>query len=239
MNKNEIKKLIGSNPLGKWLMTQRENFNNWRFYQKRKPYIPTLTEQLGGDKISIITSNCFAGRIMQDLKMEYNSPTLGLWMMPDDFAVFCSDLKYYLNSDIEIVEHSKNELGEYKMTHPPKHPYPVGWIDGKLEVHFLHYYTAEEAVDKWKRRAARVNYDNLLLIGSEQNGCTEEDVKAFDDIPYPKKLYFCSKPYPYKCVVYIKEFAELGHAGDPYKQGHIYYRYLVEWLKKNESILIN
>lgn len=232
MDKQTIKKVIGSNFFGAWIMAQRERFNNWRYYQKRKPYIQTLTELLVGD-LSIISSNCFAGRIMQDLKMEYNSPTLGLWMMPDDFAVFCGDLKHYLSADIEIVEHSKNDLGEYKMMHPPKHPYPVGWIDGKLEVHFLHYHTAEEALSKWKRRAARVNYDNLLLIGSEQNGCTEEDVKTFDAIPYPRKLYFCSKPYPYKSVVYIPEFAKFGHAGDPYKKGHVYYKYLVEWLKKN------
>ena len=79
-----------------------------------------------------------------------------------------------------------------------------------------------------------MNYDNILLIGSEQNGCTAEDVKAFDAIPYPRKLYFCSKPYPYKSVVYIKEFTMLGHAGDPYKKGHIYYKYLVNWLKNNQ-----
>ena len=112
MDKQTIKKVIGSNFFGAWIMAQRERFNNWRYYQKRKPYIQTLTELLVGD-LSIISSNCFAGRIMQDLKMEYNSPTLGLWMMPDDFAVFCGDLKHYLSADIEIVEHSKNDLGEY------------------------------------------------------------------------------------------------------------------------------
>ncbi|MCR4769935.1 MAG: DUF1919 domain-containing protein [Bacteroidaceae bacterium] len=231
MNKYQLRQILNRIPMCAWIMNKRELFNKWRFYQKRKPYISELHELL--DNTSIISSNCFAGRVMQDLKMEYNSPTLGLWMMPDDFAEFCGNLKHYLKADIKIVEHSKNELGEYKMTHPPKHPYPVGWIDGKLEVHFLHYHTPEDAISKWKRRAERVNYDNLLLIGSEQNGCTEKDVKAFDDIPYKRKLYFCSKPYPYKSTIYIKEFAKIGHAGDPYKQGHIYYKYLVNWLKSN------
>lgn len=216
-----------------WIYQLKKKWDKWRFARKRKPYLDTL-QKLIGSNTSIISSNCFAGRIMQDLKMEYNSPTLGLWIMPDDFAVFCSDLQHYLKADIQIVEHSKNELGEYKMTHPPKHPYPVGLIDGKLEAHFLHYYTAEEAVSKWKRRAARVNLENLILIGSEQNGCTEDDIKTFDALPYPRKLYFCSKPYPYKSVVYIKEFEKLGHTGDPYKKGHIYYKYLVEWLNNNQ-----
>ena len=141
MDKKHLREIISGNPLGVWIMTQRKCFNDWRYFLLRKPYIDDLKHFIGYDT-TIISSNCFAGRIMQDLKMEYNSPTLGLWMMPDDFAVFCSDLEHYLNADIQIVEHSKNELGEYKMTHPPKHPYPVGWIDGKLEVHFLHYHTA-------------------------------------------------------------------------------------------------
>lgn len=234
MDKNNLKGIIRSNPIGRWMLSLRERFNNWRNYQLRKPYFEELSAFVLGENLSIISSNCFAGRIMRDLKIKYNSPTLGLWMMPDDFALFCGDLSYYLNADIQIVEHSKNELGEYKRTHPPKHPYPVGWIDGKLEVHFLHYHTAEEAVSKWKRRAARVNYDNILLIGFEQNGCTEEDVKAFDAIPYDRKLYFCSKPYPYKSVVYIKEFEKLGTVGNPYNHGHIYYKYLVNWLKNNQ-----
>lgn len=199
---------------------------------RRYPYLKEIHKYIGDDT-SIISSNCFAGRIMQDIGMEYNTPTLGLWFMPDDFPKFCSNLLYYLNSDIIECKHSKNELGEYKRTHRLKHPYPVGAIDGDIEVHFLHYYTFEEAVSKFKRRATRVNLDNLLFIASEQNGCTEADVKAFDAIPHPRKLFFCSKPYPYASVVYIKEFSKLGYAGDPYKKGHIYYKYLVKWLKNH------
>ena len=48
MDKQTIKRAIQSNFLGAWVMTQRERFNNWRYYQKRKPYIPTLAELLGG-----------------------------------------------------------------------------------------------------------------------------------------------------------------------------------------------
>lgn len=231
MDINKLKRAIRNNPVGGWLAQQKDDLDKWRFYQKRKKYIPILSELLGG--ATIISSNCFAGRVMQNLKMKYNSPTLGLWFMPDDFSVFCSDLEHYLKSNIQIVEHSKNEYGEYEMTHPRKHPYPVGLIDGRIEVHFLHYHTAEEAISKWKRRASRVNMNNMILIGSEQNGCTEDDIKAFDALPYSRKLYFCSTPYPYRSVVFIKEFEKLGHAGDPYKQGHIYYKYFIEWLKNN------
>lgn len=215
-----------------FLRQQYVKCRNGYLYLRRLPYISTIKKYIEKD-VTIISSNCFAGRIMQDLNMEYNSPTLGLWMMPDDFPVFCSNLSYYLKADITMVKHSKNELGNYKMTHA-KHSYPVGLLDGKLEIHFLHYHTNKEAVDKWKRRSARVNLSKILMIASEQNGCTEEDVKKFDAIPFRNKLFFCSKPYPYKSVVYIPEFQKLGYAGDPYKKGYIYYKYLAKWLINNK-----
>jgi uncharacterized protein (DUF1919 family) len=201
-------------------------------YLRRYPYLKRIEKYLDRST-SIISSNCLAGRIMQDNSMEYNTPTLGLWFMPDDFPKFCSNIEYYLHCDIIEKKHSKNDLGEYKRTHRLKHSYPVGSLGEDVEIHFLHYYTFEEAASKFKRRAGRVNLNNMIMIASEQNGCTEDDIKAFDAIPFRRKLIFCSKPYPYKSVVYIKEFNQLGHAGDPYKQGHIYYKYLAKWLEKN------
>ena len=201
-------------------------------FLRRYPYLKRIEKNLKRDT-SIISSNCFAGRLMQDVGMEYNTPTLGLWFMPDDFQKFCSNIEYYLNSEIREKKHSKNELGEYKRTHRLKHPYPVGSIGNDVEVHFLHYHTFEEAVEKFKRRANRINLNSLIMIAFEQNGCTEEDVKIFDAIPYKRKLFFCSKPYPYDSVVYIKEFAHLGQVGDPYKKGHIYYKYFAKWLEEH------
>ena len=207
---------------------------NIYLYLRRLPYMNKIKKYIDKD-VSIISSNCFAGRVMQDLGIEYNSPTLGLWMMPDDFSIFCSNLHYYMNTNIQIVTHSKNELGNYKMTHA-RHVYPVGLLDGNLEIHFLHYHTPEEAISKWKRRTQRINENKILMIASEQNGCTEDDIRAFNAIPHKEKLFFCSKPYPYECVVYISEFKKLGYAGDPYKKGYIYYKYLAKWLEKNSPL---
>ena len=61
----------------------------------RESYIPKISEIVTPDT-SIISSNCFAGRIMQDLGMQYNTPTLGLYFFADDYIEFLSNLKYYL-----------------------------------------------------------------------------------------------------------------------------------------------
>lgn len=62
---------------------------------------------------SVITSNCFAGRIMQDLKMQYNSPTEGLYFMMPDYLEFLEHLEYYTQkANLSFVKHSRYQLGE-------------------------------------------------------------------------------------------------------------------------------
>lgn len=79
---------------------------------KRKPYVSQVRQMIDDDT-SIITSNCFAGRIMQDLGMKYNTPTLGLYFMYPDYIEFLQHLEYYLTeAKIQFVEHSKYALGD-------------------------------------------------------------------------------------------------------------------------------
>lgn len=231
---NDIKRILKKTWLIKKILQIKKFFKDHRLYKLRQPYIQQLKELLPNN-CSIISSNCFAGRTMQDLCIEYNSPTLGLWIMPTDFALFCKKIKFYLSLPIAFKEHSKSTLGEYKRLHPRDHFYPVGDINNEIEIHFLHYYNEIESNEKWRRRASRVNFNRILFIGMEQNGCTEDDIKKFDSIPYEGKLFFTCKPYPYKSVIFVKEFSNKDQVGDPYKQAHIFYKYLVKWLKENKS----
>lgn len=198
-------------------------------YIRRKPYVSKV-RQLIDDDTSIITSNCFAGRIMQDLGMKYNTPTLGLYFMYPDYIEFLQHLEYYLTeAKIQFVEHSKYPLGDERRADwtNKKHWYPIGLLDGKVEVHFLHYHSEEEAATKWYRRAKRVNFDKLLVVGMDQNLCKDEDMKNFENLPFQNKIFFSSKPVPGKSIVFMKEFAGKGQAGDPYRKAHLFYRYLI------------
>lgn len=127
------------------------------------------------------------------------------------------------------MEHSKYPLGDERRADwtNKKHWYPIGLLDGKVEVHFLHYHSEEEAATKWYRRAKRVNFDKLLVVGMDQNLCKEEDMKNFENLPFQNKIFFSSKPVPGKSIVFMKEFAGKRQAGDPYRKAHLFYRYLI------------
>lgn len=192
---------------------------------KRKPYLDDIKTILG-EGCSIISSNCFAGRIMQDIGMEYNTPTLGLYFWAPDYIEFLSDLKHYLSADITFVAHSKYPLGDERRANW-SHWYPIGLLDGKVEIHFLHYHTEEEAAEKWNRRAARVNFDNLIVIGMDQNLCTPEHVQDFDLLPFQKKIFFSRYDLPLSSNEYMPEFVAAESVGDPYLKGDVFYRHLV------------
>lgn len=225
---DELKRHFRRNIFIRYVLNIRKIINNTRADKLRAPYISDMIEVIGKDT-TIISSNCFAGRIMQDLGMEYNSPTLGLYFWAEDYIEFLTHLKYYLTeARIEFAEHSKHILGDNRRKNW-EHWYPIGVLGGKVEIHFLHYRTEKEAAEKWYRRAARVNWDNLLIIAMEQNLCTEKCIRDFDELPFERKIFFSTKDIPEcKSNAYLSVFVNKGEVGDPYLKGHVFYKKLIE-----------
>lgn len=210
-------------------------------YVKRKPLIPRLEDALlrlisssqakipSLRELTIISSNCFAGRILQDFNLGYTTPTVGLYFMYPDYIEFLQNLKYYLiEAKLEFIDSSKYEIGNERRS-KWKHWYPIGLLGGKVEIHFLHYFTQKEAEEKWYRRARRVNFDNLLIVGMDQNLCTEKDMIAFDSLPYKNKIMFSTRTIPLRSNEYMPEFRD--SVGDPYKKAHIFYRHFLTHFK--------
>jgi uncharacterized protein (DUF1919 family) len=140
-------------------------------------------------------------------------------------------LEYYIKeAKIEFVEQSKYPIGNERHKNW-SHWYPIGLLGGKIEIHFLHYHSAEEVAEKWYRRASRVNLNKLVIIGMGQNLCQISDIISFEKLPYKHKYIFTTKKLPdLKSNIYMKEFSENTEVGDPYKKGHIFYKYLSEQL---------
>ncbi len=151
----------------------------------------TNKKRLKQKNVSIIASNCVGAVISKELGMRFNSPTVNLFMMAPDFLKFVSNLKYYIDMDLEQVDDALCN-------------YPVGKLDDVI-IHFLHYQTFEQAKEKWEERCKRVDYSNLYFIMSERDGCTYDIIKQFDALPYKNKVVFTAKEYPeIVCAVHIK-----------------------------------
>lgn len=115
---------------------------------------------------------------------------------------FAGALKYYTSRDVEFINayesrhaerlEEKGELGKI-----------IGRIDD-VEIVFLHYQTRDEAKEKWERRCSRINWNNLYLKFSQMNCCTENDLVAFESIPFNNKICFTANPRPdLPCAIYF------------------------------------
>ena len=66
--------------------------------------------------------------------------------MYPDYIEFLGNLHHYLTkAKIEFVEHSKYPVGDERRA-AWSHWYPIGLLNGKVEIHFLHYYSGEGGV---------------------------------------------------------------------------------------------
>lgn len=73
----------------------------------------------------------------------------------------------------------------------------------------------------------------MFIIVMEQNLCTEKEIREFGKLPFKDKIFFSSKnPPEVKSNCFVAEFEEKGEVGDPYKKGHVLYRYLTDRLNK-------
>ena len=110
-----------------------------------------------------------------------------------------------------------------------KKTYPIGLLDGRVEIHFLHYKSEQEAFEKWQKRKMRVDFDNLIIIGMEQNWCTEPHIRQFDTLPYERKFFFSTKDLPdVQSNICMHQYSnEIGNA---YNDCRIFYKELIKRL---------
>lgn len=176
-------------------------------YKNRKKLINT--------EFSLIASNCNGGFILHDLGLRFNSPFVNLWIKPKDYIQMLTDIKSFMDKPLTFINEDGIE-------------HPIGQIDN-IKIYFQHYESEYEALEKWNIRKSRMNYDNLFVLFTDRDGCTHEDLIAFDNLPIKNKIVFTNKKYPdIKSSFYIKGFENQDTVGQcfeymPRKFGKKYY----------------
>lgn len=142
--------------------------------ERLNPYLAKFRQKkIKGTDFTIISNNCWGGHVYRFFGIPYQSPTIGLYFSSGDFVKFCSNLDFYLSQELTV-----------KDTTPP-----IGKL-GDIEIVFLHYKTANEALQKWNRRKARMSKTNILFKYCYQNGAKIEDLQNFISLKTPNKIAF-------------------------------------------------
>ena len=169
--------------------------------------------KLKNKDFSIISNNCWGGFVYQHFGLKYTTPTIGLFIMENDYVKFCSKLKYYLSLELIFIKIEESKYYE-QLTEEGKKDisYPIARLDD-VEVFFMHYDTEEEAIEKWNRRKERINFDKLLIKMSQRNDCDDNTIRRFCELPYKNKVCFTAKKYNWDCCIAIDGLLELNKTG--------------------------
>lgn len=147
-----------------------------------KLFIERLRYIRRGLKRTVLCNNCLAGMIYNDYRLQFCSPFINL-MIPT---------MHYIEILKEIEHISKWGFVDISSS---RYKYPVGLLNSKWEVHFMHYNSYEEATTKWFERVARMDMNNLYVILVETHSCRIEDLVEFDKLSFRNKIALTSRDY--------------------------------------------
>lgn len=166
--------------------TKDTGFLSERTHNRRNRYKLKKQKRLKNTAPTIIGNNCVCGAIYRDLDLPYSSPTANVLIPPEDFFRFVGDLEYYLQCIPEeiVLENTACPAGVLKKGNE------------QVVILFMHDKTFAEGKEKWLRRCARVDLDNLCIVFQmlfpRQKPFlrkTNKWYQKFKAIPYPNKRF--------------------------------------------------
>ena len=164
-------------------------------YKKRR-------KKINCSDFTIISNNCWGGTVYQSYGLRYNTPTVGLYFMAEDYIKFIYNIKEYLKFDLEFIDFSESKKA--KLT-GEKHSYPVGKLHD-IEIYFMHYKSKEEAKKKWNIRKNRINWNKIIFKFSNQNFCNKENIEQFLKLSEKHKICFVNnKQYNVEGTIFVKQ----------------------------------
>jgi uncharacterized protein (DUF1919 family) len=187
----------------------KRQINRWRFKHSVK--------KLRNTEFCIVANNCFGSRFYKILEREYNTPFIGLFIMPECFAKLVANFDTYMEKEIVFINKSK---------YPPHDEpgrgadqYPLGLLDD-VELHFVHYKTAVDAVAKWKRRKTRMDTENLHFILVANGPCDEGVMTQFTgNHPINKVCFHRKEKLKMPACIYIpSEIEDMGNLYSQYQR---------------------
>ena len=150
-------------------------------------------KKLKDDIFTIISNNCWAGTIYESYGIKKMSPTVGMFIMPDDYLKFIFNLDYYLAQPLEFVNPDDSKWKGTLQGKSNWGTYLIGKLDD-IELQMLHYHNESVAKNKWDSRVLRVNKERLIFKFNDQNGATKEHIDMYLNMPLKNKLCFVSTP---------------------------------------------
>lgn len=149
---------------------------------------------------TLITNNCIGGVIYHNLGLQFQSPTVNLYIKGKEYLEFVKNFERY--SRIKMKETKEEGIN-----------FPIGLLDSEsgdlypVKVYFQHYSSFEEALEKWEKRIKRINFKNVYVIWEFYDNLYDlELLREFDSLPIKKKIILHRPIEEFKDAFVFDEF---------------------------------
>jgi uncharacterized protein (DUF1919 family) len=148
-----------------------------------------LRRQVKRRDFTVISCNCWGAEIYRDLRTPYRTPFVGMYILPDDYLHLLENFSQLMSQPLEFTVPGRVGTGP---------SYPVGLLDGRIHIHFVHYRAEAEVRMMWERRCGRMVQDlnRTFFMFCDRDGCTREHLERFDHLPFRHKVAFVARPAP-------------------------------------------
>lgn len=165
--------------------------------------------RLRNRRVSIISNDCWGGRMCKFYRLPFHSPFVGLFIVGPDYVKLLEN-RHLLDLEPQFFPIGQSKWIDYlRSVNQTSHP--VARLGDDVEIHFLHYENEEVARQKWTRRVKRIDWNNALVKFNQRDVCDDDLIRRFDRLPFREKVCFTTHPVPgADCAVVLPEFA-----GDP------------------------
>jgi uncharacterized protein (DUF1919 family) len=174
--------------------------------------LPNLVNQ----PFTIISDNCWGSRAYTERGMPYLTPFVGLFLLPASYLALLHDFPSVMRSPLELTNQTRDEVQSI-WREKERNFYPIGRLGREIEIHFLHYSSPEEAAEKWRRRTARMLWDESrqFVKFCDHARPSPEQLRDFDRLPFRNKVCFRSSRSPLlDCGVYLPGYENEGRVPD-------------------------
>lgn len=135
--------------------------------------------------VTILSDDCWAGRIYNYLGLECTSPLKNIFWKTEEYFKFIKKPLFYLETDLEMEREGDLRNG----VHPRGR---LGKGNDWIYLELVHNATFSDAKVQWNKRKKLINRDNIFIkAGFEQNiDGVEKYIDQFKNIPYNKVLFY-------------------------------------------------
>lgn len=192
------------------------------------------------DDFTIIANNCWGTFIYKKFGITYKTPFVNLMLFAPDYIDFLENFSFELLEKLEFMDQKDSKhADELQRLGIFNGDYPVGLLDGKYELHFLHYRSQADARDKWFRRLKRINKNRVIFKFSDGDKFEDAMVERFEALPFKNKVLFTAKEYPNtKSVIALEKFKGTPRVHDEWKNASKEFDVVkfINTLEENENI---